>query len=152
MRRRIRCVKVPYEILEHPADVGFRAYGRTLAGLFENAALAMCSLGCTQEKVEERTERDIVAQGADIESLLYAWLAELLAIADADQLVIRRVVVSALREPAPGQPGEVRGIAYGERFDRKRHTAGTYVKAVTLHQFLVEKTADGYRAQVFVDV
>jgi SHS2 domain-containing protein len=142
----------PYEILEHPADVGFLAYGRTLAELFENAALAMCSLGCAPEKIEERTEREIAAQGSDIEALLYAWLAEVLAIADADQLVFRRIAVTTLREPAPGQPGEARGIAYGEKFDRQRHTAGTYVKAVTLHQFLVERTADGFRAQVFVDV
>ncbi|MBZ5501478.1 MAG: archease [Acidobacteriia bacterium] len=143
---------VPYEILEHPADVGFRAYGRTVAELFENAALAMCSLGCAPERIEEREERDIAAQGSDIESLLYAWLAEVLAVADADRLVFHRMAVTLLREPAPGQPGEVRGTAYGETFDRQRHTAGTCVKAVTLHQFFVEPTADGFRAQVFVDV
>lgn len=141
-----------YEIIEHPADVGFLAYGRTLAELFENAALAMCSLGCAPEQIEERTERAIAAQGSDVESLLYVWLAELLAVADADRLVFHRVAVTALREPAPGQPGDVRGTAYGETFDRQRHAAGTCVKAVTLHQFFVDAIADGFRAQVFVDV
>ena len=145
-------MRAPYEILEHPADVGFLAYGRTLAELFENAALAMCSLACPPEKIEERTQRDIAAQGSDLESLLYSWLAEVLAVADADQLVFRRIAVTDLREPAPGQPGEARGVAYGEKYDRQRHAFGTYVKAVTLHQFHVERTAEGYRAQVFVDV
>jgi SHS2 domain-containing protein len=145
-------VRERYEILEHPADVGFLAYGRTLAELFENAALAMCSLACAREKIEEHTQREILSRGADVESLLYAWLAEILAIADAEQFVFRRVVISEMREPQAGKPGEVRGVAYGEKFDRERHAAGTYIKAVTLHQFLVERTPDGFRARVFLDL
>jgi SHS2 domain-containing protein len=145
-------VNMPYEILEHPADVGFLAYGGTLAELFENAALALCSLACAPEKIEEREQREIVAAGADIESLLYAWLAEILAIADGEQLLFRRVQVSELREPKTGAAGEARGIAYGEKFDRERHAAGTYIKAVTLHQFAVERTPEGFRARVFLDL
>src|SRR5215469_10241325 len=30
-----------FEILEHPADIGFRAFGGTLASVFESAALAL---------------------------------------------------------------------------------------------------------------
>lgn len=153
-----------FEILEHPADVGFLAYGRTLEELFENAALAMCSLACAPEKIEERAEREIVASGADVESLLYAWLAEILAVSDAEQLVLRRVRVTALKAPheggagaggasaAIGAGGEAVGIAYGEEFDRERHAAGTYIKAVTLHQFCVERTAEGWRGRVFLDL
>ncbi len=142
----------PYEILEHPADVGFLAYGRTLQELFENAAVALCALACAPDKIEERESREISAQGADIESLLYAWLAEILAVADAEQLVFRRIAVAELREPKPGSPGEVRGVLHGEKFDRARHTAGTYIKAITLHQFAIERVADGFRARVFLDV
>jgi|SRR5271156_913382 protein archease len=145
-------VSLPYEIIEHPADVGFLAYGRTLAELFENAALAMCTLACAAEKIEEKEQREIVVRGADLESLLFAWLAEILGIADAEQLVFRRGAVTQIREPKDGAPGEVRGIAHGEVFDRARHVAGTYIKAVTLHQFVVERTADGFRARVFLDL
>lgn len=141
-----------FEIIEHPADVGFLAYGATLRELFENAALAMCSLACAPEKIEERATREVAANAADLEMLLYTWLTEILAIADADQLVFRRVEVTDLREPQPGVSGEVRGIAYGETFDRDRHAAGTYIKAVTLHQFTLERVADGYRARVFLDL
>jgi len=142
----------PFEILEHPADVGFLAYGGTLTELFENAALAMCSLACAQEKIEEREQREIVASGADVESLLYSWLTEILAVSDAEQLVFRRACVSELREPQAGMPGTAKGIARGEKFDRGRHSAGTYIKAVTLHQFAVERTGDGFRARVYLDV
>jgi SHS2 domain-containing protein len=145
-------VSVPYEILEHPADVGFLAYGRTLSELFENAALALSALACAPEKIEERLEHEITAHAADLESLLYSWLAEILAIADAEQLVFRRAKVMSLHEPASGRPGEVRGNLYGEKFDRAHHAAATYIKAVTLHQFALERTPEGFRARVFLDL
>ena len=145
-------VDEPYEIIEHPADVGFIAYGRTLSELFENAGLAMCSLACALEKIEERVERRIVARGRDAESLLYAWLAEILAVADGEQLVFRRVTTLHIREPRDGVAGEAHGIAHGEAFDRERHAAGTYIKAVTLHQFAIERAPQGFRARVFLDL
>ena len=137
---------VPFEILEHPADVGFLAYGQTLEELFANAALAMFSLACELEGIEEEQTREVDVTGGDTESLLYAWLAELLAIADAQQLVFRRVEVARLA------PNRARGVAHGETFDKRRHRAGTYVKAVTFHQFRVERTPQGWRAQVYLDV
>ncbi|MGB0036469.1 MAG: archease [Candidatus Acidiferrales bacterium] len=145
-------MSVRFEIIEHPADVGFLAYGRTLAELFENAALAMCSLACAPEKIEERVQCEILARGSDPEALLYSWLTEILAIADAKQLVFRRVAVTQIRESQGAAPAEARGIAYGERFDRARHAAGTYIKAVTLHQFTLERTPTGFRARVFLDL
>jgi len=139
-------VRVPFEIIEHPADIGFIAYGQTLEELFSNAALAMFSLACELEGIEESEKREVETSGADTESLLYAWLAELLALADAERLVFRRVEVAALA------PDRVRGVAYGAKFDKTRHRAGTYIKAVTYHQFRFERTAEGWHAQVYLDV
>jgi SHS2 domain-containing protein len=135
-----------FEILEHPADIGFRAYGATLEKLFENSALALFSLACDPANVSESEAREIEAEGSDKELLLYAWLAELLAVAEAEHLVFRRAEVTAL------SAGRVAGRAFGERFDRARHPMHTHIKAVTLHQFFVESTADGWRAQVFLDL
>ena len=136
----------PFEIIEHPADVGFRCRGRTREELFANAALAMMSLACDPAGIEERAARDIESTGADDESLLYGWLAEILAIADAEQMFFRRAEVTAM------VPGRVRGRVFGERYDKQRHQAGTYIKAVTMHQLQVQQTPDGWHAQVFLDV
>jgi len=136
----------PFEILEHPADVGFLAYGATLEELFANSALAMISLACDLEGVRETEKRKIETSGEDIESLLYAWLAEIIAVMDADRLVLHRVTVSFLDE------GRVRGMVYGEPIDRARHKTGVAIKAVTLHQFAVESVDDGWRARVFLDL
>jgi SHS2 domain-containing protein len=142
----------PFDIIEHPADVGFLAYGVTASELFENAALAMCSLACAPEKIGEKTRCEVRVTADDLELLLYAWLAEILAIADADQLVFRRVEVRHLAEPHADAAGEVCGIAYGESFDGGRHAAGTYIKAVTMHQLLIERPPQGYSARVFLDL
>ena len=139
-------MRVAYEIIEHPADVGFRAYGATLEELFKNAAEAMMSLGCALESIEERECREVAAHGENLEALLYDWLAEILAIADAEQLVFRRAEVTEVTSSKAG------GVVYGEKFDKTRHQAGTYIKAVTYHQLQVGQTADGWRAQVFLDV
>jgi SHS2 domain-containing protein len=153
----------PYEILEHPADIGFLARGRTLRELFANAALAMMSLGWELDAVEELERREIEASGEDLESLLYDWLSAVLATADADRLIFSRfeVNVEAPRAPAsapeaPGTPAEpqglARGVAWGEPIDRSRHHPRTYVKAVTYHQFEVRQTDHGYTARVYLDV
>ena len=142
-----------FEIIEHPADVGFLAFGESLEELFQNAALAMMSLAGELDAIEEREHRDIEASAADAESLLFAWLAEILGVADAEHLVFRRAEVYQF-DPGSAGAGEwrVRGIASGEAYDPSRHRSGTYIKAVTYHQLGIEKTAEGWRAKVFLDV
>jgi len=135
-----------FEILEHPADVGFIAYGAGRAELFTNAALALMSLAYELDTVEEQDKRMIEAAGSDIESLLFAWLSEILAISDGERLIFCRFELAELAAD------RVRGYAHGERFDPARHRAKTYVKAVTLHQFRVEQAAGGWAARVYLDV
>lgn len=139
-----------WEILEHPADVGFRAYGRTAEELYANAALAMMTLACAPEELEERESREIEVTGADHESLLFAWLADILAIQDAEQMFFRRAEIVELAETA----GHLwlRGRIFGEKYDSARHRAGTYIKAVTMHQLRVDQTPAGWQAQVYLDV
>ncbi len=135
-----------FEIIEHPADVGFIAYGATREELFANAAHAMMTLACDPQRLAERESRPIEVNGADIESLLYDWLAEILALADAEQIFFRRAEVQAM------EADRVRGTVYGEKYDKQRHRAGTYIKAVTYHQLKVEQSADGWTARVYLDV
>jgi SHS2 domain-containing protein len=135
-----------FEILEHPADVGFRAHGATLEELFANAALALISIAGETGAIEERERSNIEATGDDTESLLYPWLAEIVAVADADRLVLGRVEVTSLGE------GRVTGMAYGEIYSRQRHRAGTAIKAVTFHKFFVKQSPAGWVAEVFLDL
>lgn len=145
-------VRQKFEIIEHPADVGFQAYGATLEELFVNAAEALLTLACEPEGIEEREQRTVYASARDLESLLFTWLAEILAMSDAEKMFFRRAEVKELQPPAGHRGGEVRGVVCGEQYDRSRHRPGTYIKAVTYHQLRVECAADGWRATVYLDV
>jgi|GEM_PF-6857933 len=48
-----------FEWVEHPSDIGFRAYGRDLAEAFGNAALALFEVMVDTSKVEPREEISI---------------------------------------------------------------------------------------------
>ncbi len=159
-RRGVRGSK-PYTFLDHPADVGFVARGHTLTELFESAAAAVLDYGWELDTVGEADQVNLRARAATLEDLLFSWLAELLYLADAEHWVFKRVHVRQLEPPhasppegAPAQKPawEVRGAAFGERFEKDRHRARTYIKAVTYHQLAVEESPDGWQATVFLDV
>lgn len=135
-----------FEILEHPADVGFLARGRTVEELFANAGLALMALAYELEAVEEREQREIEAEGEEIEWLLYDWLSAILAASDAERFVFKRFAVTAF------DGGRARGTGWGEPFNKQRHRARTYIKAVTLHQFQVKQDENGWTARVYLDV
>jgi SHS2 domain-containing protein len=136
----------PFEILEHPADIGFRAFGGTRAELFENAALALVSLASEPEDVAERLEYPLEAAGSDWESLLVGWLSEVLYWFDGKRIAFRRFQIRALDSELLSAAG------YGEPRNSARHRARTIVKAVTWHQLKIRPTANGWMAEVYLDV
>lgn len=142
----------PYEFLDHPADVGFRAWGRRLEELFANAARALVECGWELEPIRVRRAVPVRAEGHDLESLLYNWLSEILSRMEAESWVFKEFRVPRVRLPVGQGNGEVRGVGRGERFDPARHRGRTYVKAVTYHQLAVERREHGWQATVYLDV
>lgn len=136
----------PFEILEHAADVGFRAQGRTLRELFANAALAVESIAMDIASAEPRTEYPLSAGGEDRESLLINWLNEIVYYIDGPRVVMCRFDISELT------PTAVRAKGWGEPRDPQRHPVRIVVKAVTYHQLSVEERDEGWVAQVFLDI
>jgi SHS2 domain-containing protein len=135
-----------FEILEHTADVGVLARGRTLAEAFVHAAEGMFSIMVDLDGVREVEQRTISVAGRDWPSLLVAWLSELLYYSDVDGLLFRRFEVEDLR------PYTLRAVAHGEPVDRLRHELGPGVKAITRHMLEVEEGLEGWRVQVLLDI
>ncbi len=139
-----------YEYLEHTADIKFLAYGKTLEEVFENAALAMFNVMIDTDEVSGETAREILLKSPDLESLLVDWLSELLYVFEVDEIVFREFRVEKIREEA----GEysITAQALGEKFYPESHPFETEIKAVTYNQLELEKTANGWKAQVVVDI
>ena len=93
----------PFELIEHPADVGIRVYGRALAALFAHAALGLCSLITDTDTVLERETRSVEVAAPDRESLLVAWLSEVLWLIETEDLLFARFTIElALRHGTGG--------------------------------------------------
>ncbi len=136
----------PFEILEHPADIGFRAYGRTLPELFENSALAMLSIRAEVEDVKPKLQMPFTAEGTDYEVLLVNFLSQILSFVDGTAMGFRGVKVTGLSETA------VSYVAVGSMGDRNMHRVKLIVKGVTYHQLKISKTSAGFEATVYLDI
>ena len=135
-----------FEILEHTADIGFRVRVRTLAEVFETAALALESIALETGAIEPRQEYRLEATGEDRESLLVNWLSEALYWIDGEQLAFHHFRVAGLGAR------QVTGWGAGEPRDPARHPARLIVKAVTYHQLRVAETPEGWEAEVYLDI
>ena len=135
-----------FEILEHTADLGFRATGATLAELFEKAAEALVAIALNPENVEARETIALEAKGESREALLVNWLSEVLYWIDGEHRALRGFKVRDLTE------GRVAGEAQGERRDPARHEPRLVVKGITYHQLKIEHSEQGWQCEVYLDI
>ncbi len=135
-----------FEFFEHTADLGLQVRAADLDGLFVEAALALFSAVVEDLGTVVASQRlEVHIAGADKELLLFDWLRTLLYRIDAEHLLFSRF------EAKVSDDG-LEGAAWGEPMDPARHEPNHEVKAITYHGLKVEKTADGWLAEVIVDI
>ncbi|KXB01068.1 hypothetical protein AKJ41_02820 [candidate division MSBL1 archaeon SCGC-AAA259O05] len=139
-----------FEWVDHPSDIGFRAYGKSLEKAFENAALALTEIMADADKVKPEGEISIELQAEDREALLFDWLDFFLYLQDAEDLISSKFEVESITEENEGF--KLKARAWGEKYDPDRHGAGTEVKAVTYHMMEIECGPDRFSVQVVVDI
>src|SRR5215472_4147871 len=135
-----------FEVLEHTADVGFRAWGQSLPELFENAALALESIAVVLERAEPSSAYPLAASGEDRGELLVNWLNEVVYYLDGRRIVLSRFHVDLITDTS------VRGQGWGGPRDALRHPPRIVVKAVTYHQLRVYQENGRWVAEVYLDI
>ncbi len=130
-----------------PADVAFKAWGKTLDELFANAAKAMFEVMVNTEQVEQLVERELEVKGDDLPDLLFNWLNELLYYVDAENLVFSYFEVN-IDEPKL----KLKAKCKGEPMNPEKHELRTHVKAATYHKLKVEKKNGLWEAFVLLDI
>ncbi len=136
-----------FRILDHTADIGIMAWGKTLAKLFANAALGMFSLIGELDRVENRFTTQVAVDGNDYEDLLVTWLNELLYLFEAEGVLLKEFTIQDLGQYY------LKGIVSGEPIDVAKHTIHRVVKACTYYEVKVEKIRPQlWRAQVYFDI
>ena len=131
-------------MIEHTADIGLKAYGKTLAGAFANASVGMFSLMAELENVGEKESRRVEVNADDIEGLLFEWLNSLLYYFDVEMLLFKRFDVIEFEDT------RLTATCYGEQYDSALHSLKMGVKSATYHQLEVDREKNC--VQVIFDV
>lgn len=132
-----------YKFLEHTADLKFRAYGKTLEKVFENAALAISEILSRGDRVESAVIKDIEIKADDNESMLYDFIDELIYLLDAERFIVSKAKIKI-------KDGKLNGKIYGD--DALKYPNLDSIKAATYAEMYVKKKKDGWEAQIVVDV
>ena len=135
-----------YEIIDHTADIGIKAYGENLAESFENAAKAMFDIITDKSKIDSIGEYEIKLEAPDLEQLLVDWLSELLFLNTAENLVF-----GVFKIKIDKKNFYLNAKIFGEKFNRSKHRIGIEIKAVTYHMLKV-KNEYPFIAQVLFDI
>ncbi len=143
---------MPYKFLEEigTADIAFEAVGRDLPELFRDAADATMNVMIDNlDAIEPRETRNIELSNEKIDMLLFDFLQELIYFKDAERLLLR---TREVRIDERDQKWFLKAEATGEPLDAARHHQRADVKAVTLHDFSVEKEEGCWKARVLLDI
>jgi len=135
-----------YELIDHTADVGLKAYGSNLSECFENAAKAMFDIITDNSEIENTGQYTIKLEADDSEQLLVDWLSELLYLNSAKNLVFGFFKVNL-----ENYNKKLTATVFGEKLDFSRHKAGAEIKAVTYHMLEVRKKKP-YYVKVLLDL
>ena len=135
-----------HERFEHTADVGLRIRAAGFAALLEEAGRALFDLMIANlDEVRPLVRVQVRLDALPADDLLHDWLTELLYFFSARRLVLCRFQVALY-------DGRLEATAEGEPLDLARHQPGMEVKAITYHGLKVESSADGWLAEVIVDL
>jgi SHS2 domain-containing protein len=131
---------VAYRWVEHTSELELEIEAVTESAVFLDALDAFSEL-VEDEPSADSEQRQVEVRGDDRETLLVAWLEELVFLAESQGFVPERTTeleigAGLVRATLRGHAGEPRHL----------------VKAVTLHRLLFARNGDGWHARVVLDV
>ncbi len=135
-----------YDIVEHTADIGVRAYGKTLQELFVNAARGLFDIIADLEGLKTSTSIKIKLEAPNAEELLIAWLDELIYNFYTKNIIFSEFKISDLTDKS------IKAEAFGRHIGNKKSRLKAEVKAATYHGLKIEEKNKRYEVQIIFDV
>ncbi|MFA5406585.1 MAG: archease [Candidatus Nanoarchaeia archaeon] len=129
-----------FRFLEHTADTKFRAYGKNLNEVFENAALAFTETITDAKKVKPSIKKEFKIKAEDLKSLMYDFLEELLLFSESKRLLFAKFKIII-------KNNSLKATAWGEKINDS-HELRNLVKAITYN----DMTITDKMAQVVLDI
>lgn len=133
-----------FEELDHTADALFKIRASSLGDLYSEAARALMYVMYGRPG-ENGQKREIEVTAHDQESLIHAFLSEVLFISEVEGFVVARADVSVGETKA-------KGMLYGELFSPEKHGGGRGVKGISFSGLSICQEDDSYILDVIFDV
>ena len=139
---------MPFDYLDHTADVEVRGTGNTVEEAFCAAAAGMFNLMVDLDKITPREHLEIEVSAPRRELLLVEWLGRLLGEKEVSGLIFSQFSAE-IEKVADGW--RLRGEAWGERLDPDRHRPKLEVKGASYAGLRVAKEGERWIAQCVLD-
>ncbi len=132
---------MPYEVIDHTADLAIRVVAKDLKLLFEDAVRAVVDIMGARADVPRETI-DVFVDGIDMNDALVRWLQEIIYRVDAEGFRLFDVTVNLI------EGSQAYGIITGDYLFSELDTA---IKAATYHGLSIEKIGGLYKATITFD-
>jgi len=135
-----------FTLFEHTADIGIHVEAGDLNTLFADAGCGLFAIIAGDlDEIESTHSVEIKIDGNDRDYLLLDWMTELLIQFELNKFLLSKFKVEVNKQG-------LSATALGEPIDFSRHRLAHEVKAITYHGLNVEQTAEGWAANVILDI
>lgn len=141
---------MPWELLDHQADVGLQATGETLEIALADGVRGMLALMVEPSSVRATETCEIEASGSDPGSLFVDLLNAVLAAKDIENAFFHDIEITSLHEQFGGLHITCR--LTGEPVDLQRHVVESDVKAATYGGLRVQHDDNGWLLRCVLDL
>ena len=141
---------MPFEYIDHEADVGILGIGSTLEEAFVEGAKAMADYMVGMESVDNKKQIEIRCEADNIPALFIEWLNEILANVDLSNMFFSGFEIEKIE--SSNNKFSLKGKAFGEEIDLDKHKVKTEVKAATYSGLKYEERDNKYYLRCVLDI
>ena len=124
------------EYLDHMTDAYLRVKANTLKEAFELAGKGLVNTMYDIHQIEAKTRICIIAEGKDLENLLFDWLDKILLLMLIDRLVLSEYEIKIIYDDQNCR-FEIKGYGDGEEIDALKHELKVEIKGITYHEMKI---------------
>ena len=131
------------------ADIAFIVRSPTMKGVFLEACNAVLGLQTDLSLLDNNLRVEFNLNASSWERLLHHLLAEIVYVRDADFMFGKSVDLELSEKNGTFT---AKGAFIGEEINLDKHIQGNEVKAITMHDFYLKESNQGWEAYVLVDI
>lgn len=137
-----------FKLFAHPADIGIKAWGKTLEEAFAWASIALTAIVSELNLVEPKEKRILKIEADDLEFLLFDFLNEVIFLMSKEKLLFSKSEVQIEKR----ENFLLEATLRGEKIEPTKHRPCVEVKGVSWYELEVNKVKDKWVIKCIVDV